>query len=564
MIPSFAQGPGGQIYYFDGGAVELVNLTLVSDPTESLSIGAANTNKSSPNLGYNEFFFGGINSYWPASYANHKPAAFYLGKLYMGLNNVKDSLGHLYIGRWDGSGIFKHGGSAYGTSPGRCGRGFEFLCPSGNHDVKSSDLGFLVHNSNLFIVGQHWGNQESPGANLWLTRYKWHWYHNAFGATPTRKQRRYRVASIDKNGKKIMGPPTTFTGDASQSEHTHCCDLISYGNDIYFASWVDLLRIHGGSGQIQLIEKTINIPSAKSFAIWPSGGYIEDEPQSERRLLMLSESGVLKRVHASGTHTIADFALLRNNIRTGDNFSARISSATLEPGRSCLLIKHNNVLHSFTPTATSGYMHFYCSGSPSGNGNWTDISDDMPVGLKANDGNIFGYVDEKRNKLYLAHFSMSKCGAYGHQGIQTSAGGINIYEMDTNNNFTSIYGGMVGSVPRGLIPYQNLGPYALIPSGTNPTVFKCSDYAIIQYKLYDHYRRNVDVDIEYSADAGLSWHTAKRFATYNNATLLGDGITNLTTSPEGKTYNFYWDYVDNGLFNIVKEALIRIRPRLTR
>jgi hypothetical protein len=115
-----------------------------------------------------------------------------------------------------------------------------------------------------------------------------------------------------------------------------------------------------------------------------------------------------------------------------------------------------------------------------------------------------------------------------------------------------------------MMPIQNLGPFTTIPSGSNPSVLKCNDYSIIEYKLHDLDKRLLDVDIEYSVNDGATWNTATRFKTYDTGQLLGSGVQNLPSNLDGIQYNFYWAYVTDVGFNTEDNALLRIRPRLSR
>ena len=70
------QGYGGQIYYIDGAGKRIVNLTFNANIADTTPEGVVSAVRSS-NTQYNLYHFGGKNSYFPSSYANHKPLAFY-------------------------------------------------------------------------------------------------------------------------------------------------------------------------------------------------------------------------------------------------------------------------------------------------------------------------------------------------------------------------------------------------------------------------------------------------------------------------------------------------------
>lgn len=565
MLPAATIGQGGQIYYIIGARAIPANLQwmVVGDNNTPIYTvqGAAHANTSSTD--FNKRFFGGTNSYWPASYANHRACIFYKNKLYYSANKIEGN-GELYLARFDGSGILSY--SDLGQSW-KSGKGSEFLSPSGNSALlmRSSDSAFVEHNGNLIIVSATWGNP----ANEWDDT-EWGWFVGSAGGSE-QKDRVYRTFVINENDERIMSDAYSFSPDADFRDDNHMCDAISFQDDIYFGTWVDIGKIQGGSGNITLAESTPTLKSAKSFAIYPNGGYSNGTPINGAGLFCLSSSGVLKKVSPSGTDgvkRVVDLSDINDDLRNGI-FTARYGSwtrnkhSTQEPPRAPLLLNFNNNLHAFLPTAASGFRHFVCSGNPSGISSWSENTTSMPTNFQYWDGNMFGYIDENRNKMVVAHYTMSEIGMFGHQGAQKSAGGINISEYNTDGVWTDIYVGGVGFVPRSLIPYNNVGPDVVVPSGSNPKVYKCSDYAVIEYTLYDHYGRDCNAKIEYSVNEGVTWSQARRFKSYSG-TLLGSGTTNLPTSHFGTTYDFYWDYVNDVGFNSIKTCIIRITPRLAR
>jgi hypothetical protein len=288
-------------------------------------------------------------------------------------------------------------------------------------------------------------------------------------------------------------------------------------------------------------------------------------PQGPNELLYLAGSGVIKKViDPSGTRTLFDTKYINNDVRTGSAHT-RITSATAEPGRSPFLASYNNKLRAFVISATSGYRYYTCDGIIASGSSWTDETQSLPDDLRRWDGNVFGYVDKVSNRMYVLQTTMSEVGLHGDQGAQKGAGGAYLYEFNSNDEIREIGRFHLSEGGRGLIPYLNTGPYTMIPSGSNPTVYQSNDYAIVEYYLFDHYRRDVNVSIEYSIDNGASWHEARRFRSYvAGVGPLGSGISSLPTSPIGIKYDFYWDYVNDLGFGIVKDCLLRITPRLVR
>jgi hypothetical protein len=573
MQPAVMVGFGAQLHIIRGPKVEVYNQTWTADHNSNWQTRGAYDASTLDNDFAGEFF-GGQNSNWPLGYVNHCPAAFYKGKLYYPAYECSNTTGSLYVGRFDGSGIVVYGGDFDPTEKWHSGRGTELLSPSGGSsdvDIRACELATLVHNGNLFMVG----NITLAAAPTLWTGMGWDVNNN--GTNSFLYKRYYRSLIITDDGRKIVGPAHTFNPDAFTYADLHVTDAIGYKDDIYFANWVDLCRINSGSGSIDILESTIEAigiaRTAKSFEIFPNRGYnAQGVSQEGDGLYFLVSSGVLKKitptVQSSGVETVFGFNWINSDVRNGtlsiaSGQWARVADNISEPQRSPLLLKYNNELHAFVTTAASGYRHFYCRGNPSGVSNWTEGTSSMPENFTRFDGNMYGFVDETRDRMVVAHVSMGEAGIVGHCGGLRGAGGLTIYEYGPARVWKQIVNGVAGSAPRGLIPYNNVGPALHVPSGSNPTVYKCKDYALVNYTIYDHYARVCDVDIEYSIDNGNTWNTARRFKDYNGA-LLGSGTINLPTLHDGITYPFYWDYVNDVGFNTARECLLRVTPRLRR
>ncbi len=568
MIPAVTFAAGGKLYLVKGGVTVPTNLTLVSDPAQTTALGGVNWNSALTDF-YGRFW-GGYNSYWPCSYANHKPGAFYYGKLYQALNLIAVVNSALFLSRFDGSGIFINGGSAGYSVKWLNGRGTQFISPSGGTtgDIRSHDLAAVVHNGVLFFVGNVYYSSTSLTTSNWIKKSCWATKNDAITAGG-RDDRRYKSFAVEYNPatkklKKLASSLTQFLPDSPKADYLHACDAVSFENNIYFANWIDIVRFPGGSGTPTIVENTSSVPSAKCFEIFPTSGYLGTSPSGVRTLHYLSGSGVLKSIVNNATRTIFDLKTKNPDVRTGGNL-ARLLSATAQPGRSPLLVNYNYKLHAFITSATSGYHHFVCNGNPASGVHWTDLTQSLPESFRRCDGNAFGFVDSLNNKMYVAHITMSEVDPWGHHGAQKSAGGIIVHKYNEANEWETINESMVGEVPRGFIPYQNLGPSAAVPSGSIPIVYQANDYAVVDYYLFDHYSRNVDVVIEYSIDLGLTWKTARRFKSYQPGTgYLGDALVSLTTSPVGVMHTFYWDYVNDISFNQIETCLVRIIPKLSR
>ena len=571
MVPAAMQGWGGQIYLVKGGQIDIVNKSLnaQADPAVTVTNGQAARDTASATDFY-RYLWGSQNSYIPGGYANHKPVAFSpQGRLYQALNILEEDDQNLYIGGWDGSGLFFHRGGDFEAQLWKSGRGWDAASPSGSHDVECYDNALIRHNDVIFGIGVHKKSDVSSASN-WIAKMGWTFDLATVGLLSSSAPRRtYRVWSINSvDNKKIMGPVTRFQPDALTFEHLNSCDAFSFRGDLYYANWVDILRFPGGSGTPEVLHFDQNNPRARSFNVWPSGGVSQGNALGENRLLVLDSDSKLYRLlqPASGRNLLVTLSDKRTNEtgRANENFFSRVSSATNEPGRSPLLLSQNNELNAFVVSNSSGYMHFTGTGNPSGTGGWTDRTDQLPPDFKGRDGNVYGFADTFRNKLYLLHCTYASFGVYGNQGGgQDCGGGYWLYEYDFNRNWAEIGRGIIGMPPRGLVPYENLGPYVAIPSGNNPQVLKCSDHAILTYKLYDQFGRNVNSEVEFSVNDGITWNDARRFRSYTGP-FLGSGVSNLPTSPQGIEYTFFWDYVNDIGFNEPTQVLLRIRSRLVR
>lgn len=582
MIKSVSVGFGSKLHIMNGGSMKTVNLTFVSDPTSNNPIGPYQAAGGAGGNNWIELLHGGTNSIMPGAYSNHKPAAWYFGDLYFTSYKVSEDA-DIYILRWDGSGIYKNGGftgtNGYAANW-RNGRGTQLLSPSGAHNISCNSLGHIVHNGILFMLGPVC-NLTIAGGDSFQSR-DWDILTdrtNGADISDRRRRRRYISFGIDKRDKiggkdhKFIGPATEFLPIAAKQDDTHCCDIISYGDDLIFASYCDLVEFPGGSGTPRLIESTTDVPSSKCLVLYPSGGFVGGDPQfspgtEQPDVLLLTGSGVIKKINfpsgvASGTTTMIDLTdFIGSNVRTSDSL-ARVTSSTEEPQRSCYIQHFNNQLHAFFSSSTSGYHYMRCDGDTRDSENWTVLTNSLPDDLRRWDGDLYGFHDPFRNALYVMHCAKSEYGVWGEIGGQKGAGGIAIYELNTDFNWRNIYRGACSEPPVGLIPYNNLGVYATVASGSNPQVISSTDYALLTYKLHSIYPSLLNVDIEYSIDNGLTWQDARRFRSYEGQ-FLGDGKENLQADFFGVEHTFYWAHINQLDINNVKQAILRIIPKVVR
>lgn len=586
MLPCVSLGWGTRLHLIQGAKVTNVNLTFINDSTEVYPRGSWAADNTSADSNYYGGLFGGRNTILPGGFANHKPGAFYAGNFYF-TGHLAENDPKVYIAKWDGSGIFKHGGFTGGAgydANWRNGRGTQLISPSGTSiDISRNSVGHIVHNGVLFMLGA--SAQFITNGSTWTPWINMGWGASvASGDIPSsRLRRKYDILAIDKRSKsgketKIAVPTFEFFPNALTQEDTNTCDVISAKNDIIYANYIDVLRFPGGSGHPQLIESNLQKPSSKCFEYFPASGFDTDGSiLGNTELMMLEGSGLLIAIHfpngigsaASGTRTIIDLGDLVTDV-LGDKLVrtfgvlARVDSTTDEPQRSCFLKSFNNQLHAFFPSQASGYYHLVCTGSPAVEGNWSNRTALAPIDFKSFDGDIYGYRDFYRNTLYIMHCSKSEIGLWGTLGGQKGAGGVVIKRLGTNLEWNDIYSGVWAEPPIGLIPYNNIGVYGIIGSGQNPEVIPSTDYALIDYTLNSAFSYTVNITVEYTVDNGITWNTARRFRDRTTGNYLGDSTQNLQSSFFGNAYTFYWDYVGDLGFNSQKNCTVRITPFIVR
>jgi hypothetical protein len=215
---------------------------------------------------------------------------------------------------------------------------------------------------------------------------------------------------------------------------------------------------------------------------------------------------------------------------------------------------------------SSGTYHMVSSGSLS---SWTNITSNLPDFTKRKECNAHVIEDPHDNNLYVLFTTMTKHGAVGYLTFSDDSASIGyLYKYD-GSTWTG-----VGWFPLqtmcgagGLVGYDYEGPHVAFPSGAanqypydgqptasgstlTPVLYKCKDFAVLDYQLFDKQSRKVDVTIEYSLNDGYSWDTCRRFKDYGTHAYLGEATTGLTSSPSGEWHNFYWDFVNAVGYNV--------------
>jgi hypothetical protein len=279
LIPFALQGHGGQLYYlFSNRKVNLINMSLITNVHSSfdITLGMANATRAGFDAGdpIHQSYFRGMNSFYPESYANHKPVAFYNNKLYQSLNVIERNGGGTIFTRFDGSGIFAYGGQSSQFS----GPGTEILNASGTDAAhligyQTMDLAHLVYNGSLWMVGQL-TSVPNTAADHMFVEAGWKAIDITGGdGSDTHARREFIVNSINidenESDDKRAGPRTDFLNNAAHFTYNHSCDLVGFKNDLYYATWQDLFRLPQCSGAPLNIESHPARPSAKSFLVYP-------------------------------------------------------------------------------------------------------------------------------------------------------------------------------------------------------------------------------------------------------------------------------------------------------
>jgi len=533
-----------------------------------------------------------------------------------------------YILRFDGSGIFKNATGANNVTfanKSHSGKGVDFISPSGNSDIDCHALCCIPHNGNLFYVGAALLHAHNPDTSSWRTQEDWNvGLSRALGTGGSDdgfslpRRRAYFSLVItkqdfsSKEGRHFGELSLLYnrgipSGLAPDYESLHGCDAISWQDSIIFANSVDLIEFPGGSGFPRAIEIGSQ-PSSKSFEPHPSGGFDQDtgSPIGSTQLLVLEGSGVIKKINQAGepeynpngrpfganlfstvqapasgkpfgTTTIVDLGTLVSSfagpkVRTLGS-RARVSNLTDEPDRSCFLKTFDKRLHAFFISAASGYYHFTCEGDPRDLNNWTDRTVQIPNPVKLNDGCIFGYRDDDFSTLNLMHVAKSDIGWAGLEGGSKGNGGWAVYSIGSDLSWQRRYFGAANTDTIGLIPYNPQSIFAEVPSGViagpgpgNPQIIASTDYALMEYSLFTARSPNinVDVNIEFTVDNGVTYSEATRFKDYITGSGLGEGKTNLNASPFGSTHEFFWAHVVDVGFNFNKAARLRVTPKIRR
>ncbi|RKY43073.1 MAG: hypothetical protein DRP85_00830 [Candidatus Makaraimicrobium thalassicum] len=344
-------------------------------------------------------------------------------------------------------------------------------------------------------------------------------------------------------------------------------DCIEYQNKIVACNSCDLIVVHGsGENDIELVyssNKDVYSPNPKWLA------------KHNGNLYMLEASGVISRIivgdwkrgERSHKQNLTNFNWLGDLIYGGIHARAY----GFERATKGDIVSYNDKIHVFLG-GPSGVYHAYSEDLSV----WYDVTDSLPSIMKTRQGHVYTYVDTYKNDLYVLFYTACRGGVLGNltMGAET-ANVAYLFKYDSNNNWTQIAWHLIPSFggAGGFTAYNGIGPNVYMPSGTyyneptaelTPIVYKCLDYALLEYKLMDRYSRHFDVVIQYSLDDGCTWQDCSRKRDYFTLQYLGEGTTYLSSSPSGEWHNFYWDFVRDVGYNVnYKYCKLRVVPLLS-
>jgi hypothetical protein len=334
-------------------------------------------------------------------------------------------------------------------------------------------------------------------------------------------------------------------------------DAIEFQDWIYACNSCHLVRCGSGFPNFELLYDTGQSP----YTVSPK--WLE---KHEGNLFMLEGSGVVSQIVPSGDgivkNNLSDLSYVDpGNIRYGGIHAREWG---VERATKNLLVSYQDQLHAFVGMGSGAY-HFVGSGDMS---SWNDRTADLPALFRTTQCNIHGYRDPHDGKLYvLASPMVSDNGIYG---IVTFGNKV------TGTSHLYSYNGTTWE-KHGWFPIQSMwhaggfvgfdahGPHVAMPSGTDypygraagsgltsitPAVFKCKDYAVLDYQLLDEWSRNIDVSVQFSLDDGCTWATCSRFKDYSTLQYLGEGTEALSASPSGEWHSFYWNFVQAVGYNV--------------
>ncbi len=122
-------------------------------------------------------------------------------------------------------------------------------------------------------------------------------------------------------------------------------------------------------------------------------------------------------------------------------------------------------------------------------------------------------------------------------------------DEDIDGDQRILFGRIAEVVDIGADEFNPERPIAIV---TTPSETQSAQITMT-HKLYDQQFDMCSIQVQFSDDNGLSWHTA----TMGTG---GDGLLNLTSSPSGVTHSYQWDSVEDIGYTIQNTMRIRIVP----
>ena len=348
-------------------------------------------------------------------------------------------------------------------------------------------------------------------------------------------------------------------------------DALEFQDWIYACNGCHLVRFGSGYPNFEILYDTSQSP----YTVSPK--WLE---KHDGKLYMLEGSGVVSQIIPSGTgvvkNNLSDLSYVDpGNIRYGGIHAREWG---VERATKNLLVSYQDKLHAFVGMGSGAY-HFVSSGNMSA---WQDKTSELPALFRTTQCNIHGYKDLHDGKLYvLASPMVPDNGLYGVLTFgEKVAGTSHLYSYDgTTWNKHGWFPIQSAWHAGGFVGFDQYGPHVSMPSGIEypygreagsgltsitPAVFKCKDYAVLDYQLIDELSRNIDVDIQYSLDDGCTWSDCSRFKDYSTLEYLGEGTGILSASPSGEWHTFYWDFVKAVGYNVnYPYTKLRIVPSIS-
>jgi hypothetical protein len=328
-------------------------------------------------------------------------------------------------------------------------------------------------------------------------------------------------------------------------------DAILHEDRVYIANACDVLCWYGSG-----ISYDVDNPSLEVF-YRTDQNYYRPNPKwfakFDGDLYMYEASGVLSKITPRSGSTSPTKQNMVNFSYIGDMHGGGIHARehSFERATKATLFAYKNKLHVIMG---GGSGTFYVHSDDAST--WTNASSGLPAIMRSSQGNVYHYYDEAEDFMYIFYVQMSEAGVLGITTAGTDVANVGHLYRFNGTTWTTIgwYPLPTMGGAGGFIGYDPIGPQIHYPSGAEfyfqtgttvaPEVWKCKDYAIVDYWLYDKESRKYNIDIEYSIDDGETWSDCDQKKDYGTQQLLGEGKTGLTSAPSGIPHEFYWDFVN--------------------